>query len=372
MGNFTPLTSIVFSIWVKMWGKYPTGSGDGARWYSFTDEKSSSEPPPMVVFATSNYTVGGANAPCGVGHEFSFNDGDVSFVKFHDPYPANYRILKQVSDSQFNFTLYCRTDTGNTGAGNLIYRYCGKDCCLILWPYGMFGNFMSFYLKGGKVGADGKVDPDNHGQFYYCGQGMVPSASGNIFYKDFEEVDANTLKYTGLNIDSLQNDEVIFLKDSNLSMQVDPHESFDWHSNCSVEDLPSDGDSENLDCDFCISKITDCCNDNAFTSDLNEFSSIVTPEPYINSENGEEERTTYNANVHIAKVLRQSFKTFYALFSKISCQLDATLKANKVEKESLDKIVKALENMDNHPEIIVSPSENVFVSRVRYNVDSDY
>ena len=366
MGKLTPLTSISINLWVKMWGKYKT-SGNDYRWYSYMDEDGNEQPPKMVVFATSNYTVGGSQAPVGQGYEFSFSDGNVAFLQFHDTYPETYRVLKEVKKSQFNFSLYFNSPSNGPGAGTLIYRYCGKDCCLLLWPYGMDKTFLSFYLKGGKVGDDGNVDPNNHGELYYCGQGMKPSAFGTTFYRYLEEKDDNTVNYTAVNFESNEHDEVIWLNPLGSTV-VDPHFSFDWNSYCNYS--PPAGDDQNVDCDFCISKITDCCNDNAFTSDLNEFSSLVTPDPYINSENGEEERTTYNANVHIAKVLRQSFKTFYALFSKISCQLDAYLKANKTEKESLDKIVTALEKMDTHPEIIVSPSENVFVSRVRYNIDA--
>ena len=356
----TSISSLV--LWLKVWGNEQVDY----RWQS-VNTRPNVTPPIKVQFATDQYTVGGHGAPVGIATEFVINDGEVTFNDFISPSPENYRVLRDVCEANFNFTLYPTSRDGALDINNQIYRYAGKDCCIVLWLYKAHLPFC-FYLKGG-VPKNGYVDPDNHGELYYCGLGKVPSASGHSFFAytgtDYPNLTVqSTMERYNSNDGTLGFNEIMNISlTGDSTVTIDPTESFTWRKDCSIENETE----PQLECDNCIANISDCCADEQFTTDVNEFSSLLTPDPYINSENGEEERTTYNANVHIAKVLRQSFKAFYALLSKISCQLES----NKVTNDNLERIAKALENMDNHPEIIVSPSENVFVSRVRYNMDSD-
>lgn len=364
MSHIKASYTLNFRLWIKLWGKYKVSATD-YRWYSLSDEESLIEPPPKVYFATGDYTVGGKNAPVGIGAEFAVDDGQISFNDFVEPSPQDYRLLKRVAKSKLNFTLFLNTVVSdNTTIGEQVFKYCGADGCLLVWFYGSDVPH-SFYLKGGKIDSNGFVDENHPGQLYYCGLGKVPSDDGTPFFIYTGEQESwghYWITYEQNDISSSVFDEELYLRPLGTTT-IDPKEQFSWRQMCELPDTSDDSTK----CDNCYSKIEDCCADEQFTSDVNEFSSLVTPDPYINSDNGEEERTTYNSNVHIAKVLRQSFKAFYALLAKISCQLEN----NKADNEKLERIAKALENMDNHPEIIVSPSENVYVSRVRYNVDSE-
>lgn len=218
------------------------------------------------------------------------------------------------------------------------------------------------------------ISPTTLGRLVYNGTNSQGGMSGVDIYT-VDSISGNYVNYTGHDINGLIGTcevecdapcpgcEIDTDEDTEIMVTLDENVTPDWGDESDGEDSDSDED-----CDNCYAKIEDCCNDDIFTTDINDFSSLKSPDTYINPDNGEEERIPYNGNLHISRILEVGFKVFYAYLFKRDCE------ARKLEKEcnkQLKRIADRLDKleMDNYTEVIVDPQSYTYCGRGKLSID---
>lgn len=325
-----------------------------------------------IGFGSAPYSTEVGSA-CQVTVEYNVNSQGETVSK-HD----NGWELTNICEGTSTITPLLGTGFYNGGVSKLL-SYAGAPISIYIRPHGG-KNWYCFYVKPAGL-INGALDKENLGTLFYCGLGTVANAGGIPIYT-VNSVSGNSVDFSGHNIDS--DLEPISWNRSELCPGFNISPAGDTEVYISTDGSTPDwgdggDDTGNDDCldsyKFCGVNIDDCCNDDIFTSDLNEFSSLKSPETYINQDNGEEERISWNGNIHIARALEIGFKVFFALIYKaitiyycFKKEENDRLKALKDEIEDLKNVIK--EKWCGF-EVVVESKHSAYGGRASLNYRND-
>lgn len=252
---------------------------------------------------------------------------------------------------------------------NRILGYTGHEAWIFIKPYNMVG-WYQFYVKPGLPSQNdsSKIDLNNMGNLIYCGKVSQPTRNGIELFT-LNSISGNYADVT-YNIDLINNsimaEEHHFMNSSNVGDcgdVIDTDETSLYEVYLEPESPEPEPEPEECVCDSCVADIESCCNDNVFTSDLNEFSSIKCPDTYINPDTGEEERLSWNGLMWVCRTLQIGFKVFYALvwylFCKIMCKVDKAQSTQECLCEQLKRIADILEEKEMSVDVSVTDKSNV-------------
>lgn len=206
-----------------------------------------------------------------------------------------------------------------------------------------------FRFEPGNFLEDETILSNKYGAVYYCGVNTYLTSGGIPLFTPYNE-HGNYLDVEILN-------DIAHMLEAQHMQSPDPYMTVCGGNLPLLESTrlvlfftpPSDdGGSDDGDddcvCDSCFVDILDCCNDDIFTSDLNEFSSLKSPDTYIDEGSGEESRDDYNGCLHIARAIEISAKVFYALVWRIWCEYKC-LKSKESSTSELSDINDTLKEL---------------------------
>lgn len=256
-----------------------------------------------------------------------------------------------------------------------VLGYIGAECWIELKPYDLDGSIWFHVVPGRPLSNDSsKIDLENMGNIYFLGRGdaFIPLFTVNGVSGNYADVTYNIQLVN----DYLSNQEHHFTKSvSNCSEAfcidtVDDSLGYLFFEKPDINPDPSPDDG--CGCEVCYVDPITCCYDDVFTGDLNEFSSLKSPDTYINPENGEEERLPWNGCLHISRALEIGFKVFYAFICQVACIWEC-LKHEEIKR--LDRIASSLEKLEkkevcNYTEVVVDPQSYTYCGRGKLEIDN--
>lgn len=332
-------------------------SSYGANYYRAPAGCCGEDCPGFVQFATSPESYYQNNV-CQVNYDHTFDSVNETFTGDITDQGYNISNYCNVCD-RVKFNYWFQTNIGNNISSFL--GYVGKTFWVQYKPINSEDGYV-FRIEGGTIDNYGKVTSP-FGRIYFCGTAFL--TSGGLPLYTIDRIDGNYVELTYNDVS--HETEPLYMR------RPDPYHAFcGGYLNVaessrifvfwSEDDFPKEDDDDCI-CTSCYADIESCCNDEQFTSDLNEFSSLKSPDTYINPDSGEEERIPYNGCLHISRILEIGFKTFYALVFHIVCtvfcKVDKAQSTNDEIATQLKRIADILEEKEMSVDVSVSDKSNV-------------